>query len=123
MDPVLALKTITNLAKTDSPYTVSYTVDGDGGVFNGHGATIADVLAVLARATTCSPIAEYSMHGYHHTVAQESAAGMSPPQWALPGTLASGLSVVVLTSLSDWPSANSLNVQGLADANGLVTQM
>lgn len=123
MDPIVALKTITTFARNNSPYTVSYAVDDGGGVFNGHGATIADVLAMLARATVCYPVAEYSMHGYHHTVAQESAAGMSPPQWGLPGMLAGGQSVMVLVSIGDWPSANSLNVQGVGDPNGFVGQM
>jgi hypothetical protein len=123
MDPMLALNKITSLARTNSPYTVSYNVDSDGGVFNGHGAAIADVLAALGRATRCYSLAAYSMYGYQHTVNQEAAAGMTPPEWALPSTLASGQSVMVLVSLSDTPSTDSLNVQGLADANGLVTQM
>jgi hypothetical protein len=117
-DPTLALQTITDIAQHTPANRISTLLDARGGdLFNGQGFTLRDAINLLARATECDPVSQYTQYGYHHTVADEAARGMNPPQWAVPGTMSTGKSVVVLLSITDWPMPNSLNIQGLADAN------
>jgi hypothetical protein len=116
-DPTLALQTITDLAKRRDPGRISLHLGARELVFNGQGSTLNDVIDMLARATQCTSVTDYSEYGNKFNVAEQAAKGMGPDQlWAVPGTSPStAKSVVVLVAITDWPAPNSLNIEGIAD--------
>jgi hypothetical protein len=117
-DPTLALQTITDVAKRRDPGRMSLHVGvGNDIVFNGQGCSPSEVVDMLARATSCSSVTDYSEYGNKFNVADLASRGMGPSVlWAVPATMpGTGRSVVVLVGITDWPATDSVNIEGIAD--------